>query len=56
MFSLRIVTTSHYLATPIAGLDSTHSELRDSTVKKVPVLRIFGSTPAGKFEMENNFI
>ncbi|KAH9525040.1 hypothetical protein Btru_000173 [Bulinus truncatus] len=48
MFSLRIVATNHYLAPPIKGLDIERSEFRDSSVKKVPVLQIFGATPAGQ--------
>ncbi|KAK6169216.1 hypothetical protein SNE40_020308 [Patella caerulea] len=48
MFSVRIVTTDHYLATPIPGLDVTRSDFRGTEVKKVPVLRIFGATPAGQ--------
>jgi len=47
MFSVRIVSTDHYLATPIAGLDVQYAEHRGSEVKKVPVVRIFGATPAG---------
>ncbi|KAI8791780.1 DNA polymerase zeta catalytic subunit isoform X1 [Biomphalaria glabrata] len=48
MFSLRIVATNYYLAPPIKGLDIVHSEFRDSSVIKIPVLQIFGSTPAGQ--------
>ncbi|XP_059153946.1 uncharacterized protein LOC131939568 isoform X2 [Physella acuta] len=48
MFSLRIVTTSHYQAVPIPDLDPTYSEFRGTAVKRVPVLRVFGSTPAGQ--------
>ncbi|XP_071115137.1 uncharacterized protein [Haliotis cracherodii] len=48
MFSVRIVTTDHYLAPPIPGLDVTHSQFRGCDVRRVPVLRIFGATPAGQ--------
>ncbi|KAM8847502.1 DNA polymerase zeta catalytic subunit [Synchiropus picturatus] len=48
MFSLRIVTADYYLASPIQELDVRYSEFRQSEVKKVPVVRIFGVTPAGQ--------
>jgi DNA polymerase zeta len=46
--SVRIVLIDHYMATPIEDLDVTYSTFRSSRIKKVPVLRIFGSTPAGQ--------
>ncbi|KAM9338879.1 DNA polymerase zeta catalytic subunit [Symphorus nematophorus] len=48
MFSVRIVTADFYLASPIKDLDVCYSEFRESDVKKVPVVRIFGATPAGQ--------
>ncbi|KAM4712702.1 DNA polymerase zeta catalytic subunit isoform 2-T2 [Anableps anableps] len=48
MFAVRIVTADYYLASPIKGLDVCYSEFRESEVKKVPVVRIFGATPAGQ--------
>lgn len=47
MFAVRIVTADYYLASPIKDLDVCFSEFRESDVKKVPVVRIFGATPAG---------
>uniref|UniRef100_I3JZM5 DNA polymerase zeta catalytic subunit n=1 Tax=Oreochromis niloticus TaxID=8128 RepID=I3JZM5_ORENI len=48
MFAVRIVTADYYLTSPIKDLDVCYSEFRESDVKKVPVVRIFGSTPAGQ--------
>ncbi|XP_034088737.1 DNA polymerase zeta catalytic subunit [Gymnodraco acuticeps] len=48
MFAVRIVTADFYLASPIKDLDVCYSEFRESVVKKVPVVRIFGATPAGQ--------
>lgn len=48
MFSVRIVTADYYMSSPIRDLDVCYSELRESDVKKVPVVRIFGATPAGQ--------
>lgn len=49
MFSVRIVTADYYTASPIKDLDVCYSEFRESVVKKVPVVRIFGATPGGKY-------
>ncbi|XP_060083937.1 uncharacterized protein LOC132563202 [Ylistrum balloti] len=48
MFSVRIVTTDHYQATPVPDLDVLHSDFRGSDVFKVPVIRVYGATPAGQ--------
>lgn len=48
MFSVRIVTADYYMASPLQGLDTCQSPLTQAPVKKVPVVRIFGATPAGK--------
>lgn len=47
MFSVRIVTTDHYLAPPLRELDPCYSDFRAAEVKRVPVVRVFGATPAG---------
>ena len=47
MFSIRIVTTDHYQAAPLQGLDVCHSDFGHCHVAKVPVIRVFGATPAG---------
>lgn len=51
MFSVRIVTADYYLAKPIKDLDVCYSEFRESDVKRVPVVRIFGATPAGEWPL-----
>ncbi|XP_075718396.1 DNA polymerase zeta catalytic subunit [Rhinoderma darwinii] len=48
MFSLRLVTADYYLAVPVPGLDVTKSHFRDCPVRRVPVVRVFGATPAGQ--------
>ncbi|KAJ8008958.1 hypothetical protein DPEC_G00083820 [Dallia pectoralis] len=48
MFAVRIVTADYYLASPVKDLDVCYNEFRESDVKKVPVVRIFGATPAGQ--------
>jgi hypothetical protein len=48
MFSLRIVALDYYLAPPIQGLDVSFSSLEGTAVDLVPIVRVFGSTPAGQ--------
>nr|CAB3265529.1 DNA polymerase zeta catalytic subunit-like [Phallusia mammillata] len=47
-FSVRIVSVDSFASKPVKGLDVTYSDFKCSRVKKVPVLRVFGSTPAGQ--------
>lgn len=48
VFSLRIVNADFYTAEPLSGLDPVYSGFRASKIAKVPVIRIFGSTPNGQ--------
>ncbi|XP_052020506.1 DNA polymerase zeta catalytic subunit isoform X2 [Apodemus sylvaticus] len=48
MFSVRIVTADYYMASPLPGLDICQSPVTQLPVKKVPVVRVFGATPAGQ--------
>ncbi|EFA83151.1 hypothetical protein PPL_03941 [Heterostelium album PN500] len=47
-FSIRIVDIDFYLAKPTVPLDVTHSPLDNSPIPLVPIVRVFGSTPAGQ--------
>jgi len=49
MVSQRIVNIEYYMAAPVKEFDNIYSDFRNSLVKRVPVIRIFGATPAGKF-------
>ena len=44
ILSVKIVTADYYCTYPLTNLDVTHSEFRNSAVKSVPILRIFGIT------------
>lgn len=44
ILSIKIVTVDYYNTFPIPNLDVTHSEFRNSPVKSVTVLRVFGIT------------
>lgn len=45
--ALRIVALDHYMARP-GAMDVCWSEFEGQGVDQVPVVRIFGSTPAGQ--------
>ncbi|ONI04488.1 hypothetical protein PRUPE_6G324000 [Prunus persica] len=47
-FSVRIVSVDYYMAPPIPGVDISYSSFQGGKVNEVPVIRIFGSTPAGQ--------
>ncbi|KAI3448610.1 hypothetical protein Pfo_005275 [Paulownia fortunei] len=48
VFSVRIVSIDYYMAPPIPGLDISYSTFHGGKVNEVPVIRIYGSTPAGQ--------
>ncbi|KAL0801003.1 hypothetical protein Bca101_056179 [Brassica carinata] len=48
VFSARIVSIDYYMASPIPGFDLCYSTFQGGEVKEVPVIRIYGSTPAGQ--------
>lgn len=45
--SVSLVTIDHYMCNPSDGLDSLYSEFWGTQIVKVPILRVFGSTPDG---------
>ncbi|XP_048236258.1 DNA polymerase zeta catalytic subunit isoform X2 [Ricinus communis] len=47
-FSVRIVSIDYYMAPPIPNIDICYSSFQGGKVNEVPVLRIYGSTPAGQ--------
>ena len=47
-FAVRIVTADFYMAKPVSGFDVGYSDFRCSPVRHVPVIRIYGATPAGQ--------
>ena len=49
MYSIRVVCVDTYQASPIPEIDPTFSQFRGSEIKQVPIIRIFGITPEGKF-------
>lgn len=44
ILSIKIVSVDHYNAFPIQNLDVNYSDFRESAVKQIPVVRIFGIT------------
>ncbi|KAK9070718.1 hypothetical protein SSX86_011120 [Deinandra increscens subsp. villosa] len=47
-FSVRIVSIDYYMSPPIPGLDLCYSSFQGGKVNEVPVIRVYGSTPAGQ--------
>ncbi|KAL8028904.1 hypothetical protein ABFX02_14G193000 [Erythranthe guttata] len=47
-FSVRIVSIDYYMAPPVHELDISYSTFHGGKVSEVPVIRIYGSTPAGQ--------
>lgn len=48
IFSVRIVTIDYYMAPPIPSIDICYSSFHGGKVNEVPVIRVYGSTPAGQ--------
>lgn len=47
-FSIRLVEVEQLTASPIPGLDETWSSLEGRPIKRVPLLRLYGTTPCGQ--------
>ncbi|KAF8038551.1 hypothetical protein BT93_B1173 [Corymbia citriodora subsp. variegata] len=48
IFSVRIVSIDYYMARPIPSVDVCYSSFQGEKVNEVPVIRVYGSTPAGQ--------
>ncbi|XP_048136376.1 DNA polymerase zeta catalytic subunit isoform X2 [Rhodamnia argentea] len=48
IFSVRIVSIDYYMASPIPDFDVCYSSFQGEKVNVVPVIRVYGSTPAGQ--------
>jgi DNA polymerase zeta len=48
LLRVRIVALDYYMAPPLPGLDPCYSGLEGAPVDRVPVVRVFGATPAGQ--------
>lgn len=47
-FSMRLIEVEPCTTTPIPGLDETWSSLEGRAIKKVPLMRLYGTTPQGQ--------
>ncbi|XP_065319869.1 DNA polymerase zeta catalytic subunit-like isoform X2 [Gordionus sp. m RMFG-2023] len=48
MLSVKIIDCDYYMAPPLTNLDINFSEFRNSSIKFVPILRIFGNNIKGQ--------
>eukprot|EP00092_Neocalanus_flemingeri_P026221 GFUD01028422.1.p1 GENE.GFUD01028422.1~~GFUD01028422.1.p1 ORF type:complete len:564 (-),score=168.80 GFUD01028422.1:58-1749(-) len=48
LISVRLVVVDHYMSQPVSGLDPLISDFRGYSIRKVPIIRVFGSTTAGQ--------
>lgn len=48
IFNVRIVSIDYYMAPPIPDIDICYSSFQGGKVNEVPVIRIYGATPAGQ--------
>ncbi|XP_078160009.1 recovery protein 3 isoform X2 [Carex rostrata] len=48
VLSVRIVSHDYYMAPPIPDLDFSFSSFHGKKIEEVPIIRIYGSTPAGQ--------
>ncbi len=47
-FTMRIVTVDHYMSKPAEDFDLGYSVFSGAGIDRVPVIRVFGATPAGQ--------
>ena len=48
LISVRLVVADHYMAAPVPGLDPLVSPFTGAAIKRLPVIRVFGSTVSGQ--------
>ncbi|XP_067630621.1 DNA polymerase zeta catalytic subunit isoform X2 [Eurosta solidaginis] len=47
VFSVRLVIADFYMEKPVSGFDPCYSEFRGREIKRVPIIRVFGSNADG---------
>ena len=47
-FTMRITTLDYTMASPLPGMDVLFSPFDSEAIQQVPVVRIWGATPAGQ--------
>lgn len=47
-FSMRLAVIDYHMATPLPTVDYGYSRFQGESIDKVPVIRVFGATPAGQ--------